>query len=514
MTFLLRSAERMEARSEAQWLKEIRDWRDSDCTSSDTSQWPSAQLARNWDRLGRMCLKHADCHLCHSCARCRPEQRTPLTDFDTTLYMGGRGTGKTRAGAEDMAAAGVLNFNWRMAILAPTYADARDTCVEGESGLISVLDRMKVVHTWNRSLGELVIKQTGSRYKLFSGETPARLRGPQHHRAWVDELAQVLLAAIDSWDMLMFGMRLGRRPQVVATTTPLPLAQIKALLKDPYCAVRRGTTDDNAANLPASTLRSLHSAYDGTAMGLQELGGELVDQVEGALWQLSQIAHDRRLELPQWTELSSGLTVPFEIVYTVLAVDPAVEARTGDGKTRFARKDPDETGIVVAGLGNDDHVYILDDLTVRDAPAVWAQKIISGYDKWHCNAVVIEVNNGGQALVDLIELTEKSLGRKIPIPIEKIRAKDGKRVRAEPISVVCSRHLVHHVGIFEKLEDQLTTWTTAMRQSPDRMDAYVYAIQQVLHMTGGEGLRRAEGQIQRHEMQTNLRHSVATAGRR
>jgi phage terminase large subunit-like protein len=515
VTFLLRSAERMEARSEAQWLKEIRDWRDSDCQSKDTSTWPSPQLASNWDRVSRRCLIHGDsCTRCHSCARCRPEQRTPERDFDVTLYLGGRGTGKTRSAAEDMAAAGVLNFNWRMAIVAPTYADARDTCVEGESGLISVLDRMQVPHVWNRSIGELIIKQTGSRYKLFSGEKPARLRGPQHHRAWVDELAQVLLRAIDSWDMLTFGLRLGKRPQIVATTTPLPLAQIKALIKDPYCAVRRGTTDDNAANLPASALRKLHSAYDGTSMGLQELGGEIVDEVRGALWKLSQIAADRYEQgPPEWVDLPNGLTVPFEITYTVMAVDPAVEERTGEGATRFARKDPDETGIIVAGLGNDDHVYILADLTVRESPAVWAQAIVDGYDAWNCNAVVIEVNNGGQALVDLIRATEKVLHRKLPIPIEKIRAKDGKRVRAEPISTICSHHLVHHVGIFEKLEDQLTTWTTAMRQSPDRMDAYVYAIQHLVKMTGGEGLRKAEGVIQRHHA-TNLRHAAASAGRR
>lgn len=512
MTFLLRTAKRMEARSDAKWLREIRDWRDSDCQSGYPGVWPSRELAVNWDRDSRGCHRHANCSRCHSCAACRPEQRTPTRDFDTTLYLGGRGTGKTRSAAEDMAAAGVLNFKWRMAIVAPTYADARDTCVEGESGLISVLDRMEVPHTWNRSLGELIITQTGSRYKLFSGETPARLRGPQHHRAWVDELAQVLKRAIDSWDMLTFGMRLGSRPQIVATTTPLPLSLIKALIKDPYCAVRRGTTDDNAANLPASSLRAFHSAYDGTALGRQELGGELIDEVLGALWKQAQISGDRLDALPEWIDLPNGLTVPFQITYTVLAVDPAVEERTGEGAQRLSRRDPDETGLIVAGLGNDNQVYILDDATLRDSPEVWAQAIVDTYDRWNCNAVVIEVNNGGQALVSVIRLTEKVLGRKLPIPIEKIRAKDNKRVRAEPISLVCSHHRVHHIGIFEKLEDQLITWTTAQKDSPDRMDAYVYAIQHLVTLAGGEGLRKPEGTIPRHH-QTNLRHAAAS-GRR
>lgn len=507
MSFLGVAADLLDAEAEAGWLRVLRDWRDSSCQDPDPQRWPSRELAVHWDRIPGT--------ICHSCATCRPEQRTPLGEaWDVTLYLAGRGAGKTRSAAEDMAAAGVLNSKWRMAIVAPTFADARDTCVEGESGLESVLLRMGVEYTWNRSLGELIIPSTGSRYKLFSAETPARLRGPQHHRAWVDELAQVAKRAVDAWEMLLFGMRLGRHPQIVATTTPLPLSVIKDLLEDPYCETRRGTTDSNRANLPASTLRALHSKFDGTAKGRQELDADLLEEVEGALWKQKQIDTDRLEELPrEWFD-DAGNRHVFHLVKIVLAVDPAVEDRKSDDehKGKRGRQDPDETGLIVAGLGNDAKVYILGDYTLRESPAKWAAEIIRVYDLWNCNEVVIEVNNGGQALVDLIRLTEILHGRDLPIPIHKIRAKQGKRVRAEPVSVMCEQHRVPHVGVFKLLEDQLVTWTTDEIESPDRMDAYVYAVLTLAKGGVPKPPRRSQGQIQRHQLNSGIRHAMS--GRR
>jgi phage terminase large subunit-like protein len=515
VSFLGVAADKLDAEAEAQWLRVIRDWRDSNCRSDDPEQWPSRELAVNWDREHRLCTDPTHvaygCQLCHSCAACRPEQRTPAgDDWDVTQYLAGRGAGKTRSAAEDMAAAGVLNSNWRMAILAPTFADARDTCVEGESGLESVLLRMGVDYTWNRSIGELIITSTGSRYKLFSAEKPARLRGPQHHRAWVDELAQVAKRAVDAWEMLLFGMRLGRHPQIITTTTPLPLSVIKDLLKDPYCITRRGTTDSNRANLPASTLRALHSKFDGTAKGRQELDGDLLEEVEGALWKQGQIDGDRIDELPTvWVD-ENGDVRDFHLVKIVLAVDPAVEDRKRDDehKGRKGRQDPDETGLIVAGLGNDGKAYVLGDYSMRDSPAKWAAEILRVYHLWNCNEIVIEVNNGGQALVDLIRLTEKLHGEPIPAPITKIRAKQGKRVRAEPISVLCEQHRVRHVGLFKLLEDQLVTWTTDETESPDRMDAFVYAIIRLIKGGVPKPPRRSTGQIARHQMPGGLRHAM------
>jgi phage terminase large subunit-like protein len=501
VSFLGVAADLLDAEAEAPWLRVMRDWRDSSCMDPDPANWPSAELAPNWER-------QPGTH-CHSCAACRPEQRTPLGNWDVTLYLAGRGAGKTRSAAEDMAAAGVLNSNWRMAIVAPTFADARDTCVEGESGLESVLLRMGVEYQWNRSIGELIIPSTGSRYKLFSAEKPARLRGPQHHRAWVDELAQVAKRAVDAWEMLLFGMRLGRHPQIVATTTPLPLSVIKELLQDPYCAVRRGTTDSNRANLPASTLRALHAKFDGTAKGRQELDGDLLEEVEGALWKQAQIDADRREELPHTWVDDDGTVRDFALVKIVLAVDPAVEARKSDDehKGRRGRQDPDETGLIVAGLGNDGHVYILGDYSMRESPAKWAAEILRVFDLWNCNEVLIEVNNGGQALVDLIRTTETIHGRDLPVPIHKIRAKQGKRVRAEPVSAICEQHRVHHVGTFKHLEDQLITWTTDEIESPDRMDAYVYAVLRLAKGGIPQPPRRAHGVIPRHQL-TSIRHTI------
>jgi predicted phage terminase large subunit-like protein len=515
VSFLAAAADLLEAEADAPWLREIRDWRDSSCTDPDPANWPSRELAVNWDRVNRLCTdpEHVPygCRMCHSCSTCRPEQRTPLGDWDVTQYLAGRGAGKTRSAAEDMAAAGVLNSNWRMAILAPTFADARDTCVEGESGLESVLLRMGVEYQWNRSIGELIIPMTGSRYKLFSAEKPARLRGPQHHRAWVDELAQVAKRAVDAWEMLLFGMRLGRHPQIITTTTPLPLSVIKELLADPHCVTRRGTTDSNRANLPASTLRALHAKFDGTAKGRQELDGDILEEVEGALWKQAQIDADRCPELPRTWVDSAGTVHEFALVKIVLAIDPAVEGRKTDDehKPRRGRQDPDETGIVVAGLGSDGKIYILGDYSMRDTPAKWSQEIIRVYELWNCNEAVIEVNNGGQALVDLIRETEKWHGGDLPLVIHKIRAKQGKRVRAEPVSALCEQHRVRFVGTFKGLEDQLVTWTTDETESPDRLDAFVYAVLRLAKGGVPQPPRRAQGAIQRHQIMTSgLRHAM------
>lgn len=437
--------------------------------------------------IGEWYAYRCDTGTCRSCAGCRPEQRTPNGEWDTWLYLAGRGAGKTRSAAEDSGRFSVLLPGARQAIIAPTYADARDTCVEGESGLLSVFHRYGWTdgreYTWNRSLGEIKALN-GSQWKLFSAEKPARLRGPQHHRLWVDELAQVVFHASDAWDMAQFGLRLGHHPQAVATTTPLPLQLIKDLLADPTCAVTRGTTDDNASNLPAATLRKLHAKYDGTRLGRQELGGELLDDIPGALWKRAWLDDQRHQELPQFWRTPQGLTVPFSLVRVVVAVDPAVTSG----------EDADETGLIVAGLGNDGRYYVLADLSLRDTPAVWAEAILDAYAEWAANEVVIEVNNGGDALVDLIRAQEKARGwSNLSVPIVAIHAKKGKRVRAEPVSAVYEQTRVSHVGKFPVLEDQLCVWTPQKVESPDRLDALVYAILRLLGEGEGGDLLPAVG---------------------
>lgn len=396
------------------------------------------------------------------------------------MYMAGRGAGKTRAATEDVGRFAVYTPMARQAIVAPTFADARDTCVEGESGMLELFARYgweeNREFVWNRSIGEIKLIN-GGRFKLYSAEKPERLRGPQHHRAWCDELAQIARHAVDAWHMLRFGLRLGRHPQIIATTTPLPLSLIIELNKDPNAVVTRGSTRDNAANLPEVTIRSLYEKYEGTRLGRQELDGDILDDLPGALWKRTEIDHFRVGELPDWIRTDSGLQVPFAIVRTVVAVDPATTSK-GKGKAKDDDGEKsDETGIVVAGLGNDGVIYILGDYSLRDSPAIWARKIIEVFDLHGANEVVIEVNNGGEALADLIRSQEEIQRRTMrPMPIEMIHAKQGKRVRAEMPSLRYQQGMVKHVGTHKLLEDQLCTWLPEEVESPDRMDAAVYAV--------------------------------------
>lgn len=380
----------------------------------------------------------------------RPEQHTPDGDWNVWLILAGRGFGKTRTGAEDLASYLVSNPGHRCAILAPTFADARDTCVEGESGLLAVLERYGLTEEtglkWNKTLGQVVLPNK-AQVKLFSAESPARLRGPQHHRAWVDELAQVVKNAPDAWDQLMFGLRLGVQPRVIATTTPLPVKIVRELLKRDDVHVTRGSTYDNAANLAASTLASLKERYEGTRLGRQELFAEILDDIPGALWQREWIDSDRVQRAPEMQRI-------------VVAIDPAVTSG----------EDADETGIIVAGQGIDGQYYVLSDRSVRTTPLDWTARAVGAYDDFSANEVVIETNQGGEALTALLRQLAPNL------PIKMIHAKKGKRVRAEPVSALYEQHKVHHVQSFDTLEDQLCMWTPEEVESPDRMDALVYAL--------------------------------------
>ncbi len=375
----------------------------------------------------------------------RPEQLTPPGDWFGWLLLAGRGFGKTRTGAEDQAKYAIEHPGARIAVVAPTYADARDTCVEGDSGLETILGRYGVLAQWNRSLGELTLTN-GSRFKLFSAEEPDRLRGPQHHRAWCEELAA--WDRPETWDQLLFGLRLGTRPQVVITTTPRPTPLVRSLLKRQDVHVTRGSTFDNAPNLAPSALAQLRDRYEGTRLGRQELYAEVLEDVEGALWTSQQLEY---LRVP---------TAP-ELRRVVVAIDPAVTSAD----------DSDETGIIVAGQGADGHVYVLADLSTRDSPQAWMRRALAAYDEHHADRLVAEVNNGG----DLIEAMVRSqVGSRVAY--RKVTASRGKRTRAEPVAALYEQGRVHHVGGLPQLEDQMCSWTPDAGGSPDRLDALVWAV--------------------------------------
>jgi len=380
----------------------------------------------------------------------RKEQLPPESDWHTWLYLAGRGAGKTRTAAEWLAWEAIKTPATRWAIVAPTYGDARDTCVEGDSGILGVLHRYGAVLNWNRSLGELLLTN-GSIIKLFSADKPDRLRGPQHHGAWCDELAAFRYS--DTWDQLQLGLRLGEKPRVIVTTTPRPTPLIRSLAgrTDGSVALTRGSTFDNAANLAPSALLEFQARYDGTRLGRQELFGEILEDTEGALWTRGLIDRNRVSKPPSMARI-------------VVSIDPAVTNT----------KDSDETGILVCGSTSDGHGYVLGDYSFRGSPLDWASKAVSVFDEWKADALLVEVNQGG----DMVSAVLKQI--RLGLPIREVRAHVGKKLRAEPVAAMYEQGRIHHVGEFAKLEDQMTTWTPEAADSPDRLDAMVQAFSDLL----------------------------------
>jgi phage terminase large subunit-like protein len=375
----------------------------------------------------------------------RPEQLpTDKNDWLVWLYLAGRGAGKTRTAAEWLAWQATRNPKTRWAIAAPTYSDARDTCAEGESGIINVLREYGTLKDYNRSIGEIFLTN-GSRIKLFSGEEPDRFRGPQFHGGWFDELAAFKYP--EAWDQYQFGLRLGTHPQTIVTTTPRPTKLIKDLIAREGVRVIRGSTFDNAKNLAPSALAELKLRYENTRLGRQELYGEILDNVEGALWTREMI------------ELARVETAP-PLVRVVIGVDPAVTSSDTS----------DETGIIAAGIASDGNYYILNDKSLRASPDAWARAAVNLYHETNADKIIAETNNGGDMIIMLMKQVDPS------IAVKKVTATRGKQLRAEPISSLYEQGRVHHVGYFEQLEMQMCEWTPISTDSPDRLDALVWAL--------------------------------------
>ena len=337
----------------------------------------------------------------------------------------------------------------RWAVVAATNADITDTCFEGESGIISVLTRYGIFNEkdYNRTRSSYRLPN-GSRIKGFSAEKPDRLRGPQHHGAWCDELAAWEYP--ETWDQLQFGLRLGVHPQTVITTTPRPTKIIKDLLKDDENIITRGSTYENADNLAQSTLNTLQIKYADTRLGRQELYGEVLDDNPGALWNR--------------TNLEATRIKPEEmpiLIRIVVGVDPAVTSG----------EDSDSTGIVVAGMSADGHYYVLADDTLKASPQVWAEKAVSSFEQHKADRIIAETNNGGDLVVHLLQQVKNT------VPVKKVTASRGKAVRAEPIAALFEQGRAHMAGYFTNLEDELCEYEPGVtKESPDRMDAMVWAL--------------------------------------
>jgi phage terminase large subunit-like protein len=385
----------------------------------------------------------------------RPAQLPPQGDWRVWLLLAGRGFGKTRTGAELIRARVAASTARRLALVAPTAADARNVMVEGESGILAVSP------PWDRPRYEPSKRRltwpNGAIATLYSADEPERLRGPQHDATWCDELGS--WRHPEAWDMLMFGLRLGTDPRVVVTTTPRPTKLIRALIADPKAVVTRGTTYENRANLAPAFLDQIIRKYEGTRLGRQELDAELLDDVAGALWTRGII------------EAARSSTAP-SLVRVVVAIDPAATST----------EDADETGIIVAGKDAQGQGWMLADSSGRYQPTEWAKTAIAAYRAHRADRVVAEVNHGGE----MVEATLRAIDPNVSFAA--VRASRGKVTRAEPVAALYEQGRVHHVGAFPQLEDQMCGFAPAGRNevdlraggSPDRVDALVWALTDLL----------------------------------
>ncbi len=384
----------------------------------------------------------------------REAQLPPDGDWTTWLILGGRGAGKTRAGAEWVRgvvmgrAPFAVEPAGRIALVGETFADAREVMVEGVSGLLAIAPRRERP-LWQPSRRRLEWPN-GAVAQLFSAADPESLRGPQFDAAWADELAKWPQAEA-TWDMLQFGLRLGARPRQVVTTTPRAVPLLKALLADGRTAVSRMASAENTANLAPGFLAAVVERYQGTRLGRQELDGELIEDRDDALWKRAQMDRDRVKEAP-------------ELVRVVVAVDPPA--------TSHAKSDA--CGIVAVGLGTDGRGYVLSDRTMhRASPQAWAERAVGLYHSLEADKLVAEVNQGGEMVATVVAQVDPS------VPVTPVRATRGKWLRAEPVAQLYEQGRVSHVGVLPELEDQMCNFVpagTSEGASPDRIDALVWAL--------------------------------------
>jgi phage terminase large subunit-like protein len=397
----------------------------------------------------------------------RPEQVPPEGEWLAWLILAGRGWGKTRTANEWVLKKARELPGSRGIIIAATAADVRDTVVEGESGIMNIAQGSDLPR-YEPSKRRLTWAN-GSTASLYSAEKPGRLRGPQCHWAMADELAAWKYP--ETWDMLQFGLRLGDLPQVVVATTPRPTKLIRALLKDEHTHVTRGSTYENKDNLAPAFLKSIVAKYEGTRLGRQELHAEMLLDVIGALWLLDKLDEHRAKVAPHLARVT-------------VAIDPAV--------TNTAASN--ETGIIVAGVAEDRHGYVLADASMKDSPAEWGKKAVMLYDQYKADRIVAEVNNGGDMVGHVIttaaaDLYVKGIRKSPEVNFMKVHATRGKFTRAEPISALYEQGRIHHVGTHATLEDQLCTWVPG-ETSPDRLDALVWAFTDL--MLGDTGMGEAD----------------------
>lgn len=392
----------------------------------------------------------------------RREQLPPPGDWSVWINLAGRGAGKTRSGSEWLIEAHRAGFCQNSALVGSTVGDVRAHMLEGESGILRVAP--KDFFPEHKPSLRKMIWPNGTETRFYSAEDPERLRGPNHDRAWCDELAAWQYLE-ETWDMLEMTLRVSENPQIYVSTTPKPRLMLRELMAAEGTVMTRGSTFDNAKNLSPKFLARIEEHYAGTRLGRQELYAEMLDEAEGALFNREMI-DSARIKLVDMPVMKNE----------VIAIDPAA---TDTEKSS-------ETGILHCGADERNNGYVISDLSGRYSPEAWARKALLKYHEVSANCIVAERNNGGDMVKYTIETTAKEMFRKkeLPtatVPVKVVFASKGKYARAEPISAMCEQGKIHHVGNFKQLEDQLCTWEPNGKfRSPDRLDALVWGFTHLL----------------------------------
>jgi predicted phage terminase large subunit-like protein len=375
----------------------------------------------------------------------RPNQKAPPGDWRIWLIMAGRGWGKTRCGAEFVRAHVESGKAKRIALVGRTAADVRDVMAEGPSGLVAVgSPGMKPKYEPSK---RRLIWPNGAVATMFSADQPNLLRGPQFDLGWCDELAAWTYT--ESFDQLMFGLRLGDDPRCIVTTTPRPVPVIRTLMASKSTVITKGSTYENRSNLAPQFFEEIVTRYEGTALGRQELYAEVIDEMPGALWTRELMETCRPKFVP-------------EFVRIVVAVDPSVEGTKN------------ETGIVVCAQGADGHGYVLADRSTMGSPDKWAKKVVRTFNEFKADRIIAEVNQGGEMVERVIRTVDED------VPYKKVRASKGKIARAEPIAAFYEQGKVFHMEHFGKLEDQMCSYVPGETKSPDRLDALVWGLSEIM----------------------------------
>lgn len=398
----------------------------------------------------------------------KPPPGTPGKDWQLWLLEAGRGAGKTEACARHYCKAMRENPGWRGRIIAPTFADAVEACVQGPSGVLAQDPEV----TWHPSAaGGAKLKWPGGSEALVLGMNAPRdvdrLRaGGNRHIDWWEETAAIPQLQ-EAWDQAAFGLRLGMHPYSIGSTTPRSTKAYKALRKMAGVVLRKASLFDNP-HLPPAFVERMKKKYEGTRLGQQELLGNLLEDIAGALWRRKVLEASYLPGIENDQGIIDPALLQIAMLYIVVSIDPAATSS----------ENADDTGIIVAGLGEDGFGYVLEDATCHEDPDGWATEALRCYDKWEADMIVGEVNHGGEMVENTI-VTKRS-----HVPFTPVRASRGKAVRAQPVASLYGNpdegaereSLIKHVGAFPELEDQQCTWVPGESDdSPDRMDALVWA---------------------------------------